>query len=277
MKDFLRQTARHWLSMLEDHNCLICHDPLEDGLIRQFLLRDERPIGRIQGVTRDFGEALSEFVCTRCSQNLPFCFGTWERIPESTLRFVPVFRYEGDIREALLRLKFGGETVLAELFALLAGFRLRALGYRPRMILPVPLGRERKRMRGYNQANLIAQSLGRILHVPAEEDCLLRKEDTKPQTEMRNRAERMANVNDAFVLERGAPGFHPREGEILLLDDVSTSGATFRAAAGPLLRAGFHVRALCIAREAERNECETGSPGIHKNFQIRYDRSTWNA
>lgn len=273
MKNFLRRQARYGLRMLEDHFCLICHDPLEEGLFRQFLLRGERVHMKHSGSPRNFGEELGEFLCTRCASALPYCFDPWERIPGSRLPYVPVLRYEGGVREALLRLKFGGETVLADLFALLALFRLRGLGFRPSLILPIPLGEKREKMRGYNQAGLIARELSRCMRVPLAENWLSRAEETLPQTEMQSRAERMANVNGAFCLKESPTKPAARYGELLLVDDVSTSGATLRAAAFPLLRAGFRVRSLSIARE----ETERVGDAIHKQRQMRYDQGTWNA
>lgn len=266
MNEILRQRLRPWFRMLEDHNCLICRDPVEDGLIRQFLLRGERSRRRVPGLPRDTGEELCDYLCSRCASSLPFSFGGWTRLSRSGIPYISVLRYEGGVREAVLRLKFGGETVLADFFALLAEIRLRRLHFRPALILPVPLGKARERKRGYNQAALIAKALAGRMGTAADGTMLLRTEETCPQTEMASRAGRQVNVEGAFSLS-GRPSFALPEGaEILLLDDVCTSGATLREAARPLLKAGLRVRALSVAREAEK---EFSHPGGIRHSQMR--------
>lgn len=99
-------------------------------------------------------------------------------------------------------------------------------------IAPVPLHPLRRRERGYDQAELLAEALARCLDRPVIAP-LERARSTPPQVG-RDRAARMANVASAF---RAVPGRVPRA-SIALVDDVATSGATLEAAARPLLEAG---------------------------------------
>ena len=111
-------------------------------------------------------------------------------------------------------------------------------------VVPVPLHRSRRRARGFNQAEEIA----RCLPLPMR-DALRRVRATPSQTEL-PAAQRHANVRNAFALRRGGR----MDGlVVVLVDDVSTTGATLNACARVLLDGGAReVRALTVARVVAR-------------------------
>lgn len=152
------------------------------------------------------------------------------------------YRFAGVARRALLEAKFRGIT---EHLDPLAG---AAAGAVPRSwaidaVAPVPLHASRRRRRGFNQSELIARGVASRLGVSLRADLLRRVRSTGPQTAL-GRDRRASNVAGAF----GAVG-EPPSG-VLLVDDVSTTGATLAAAARALLEGGAQrVYALAIARE----------------------------
>ncbi|PIR74229.1 MAG: hypothetical protein COU35_03645 [Candidatus Magasanikbacteria bacterium CG10_big_fil_rev_8_21_14_0_10_47_10] len=103
----------------------------------------------------------------------------------------------------------------------------------PDLIVPVPLHRQRYAERGFNQADVIANCLARVIDVPQAEP-LMRKKKTKQQAKL-DKTARLQNVSDAFVIRKGAQvdGKH-----ILVVDDVYTTGATMGECAEILHRAG---------------------------------------
>jgi len=101
-------------------------------------------------------------------------------------------------------------------------------------IVPVPLHRLRLRLRGFNQSLLLATEVSRAVGVPAVEGLLVRIRATAPQAGLQ-RAGRASNVEGAF---RVALPEVVKGRSILLIDDVATTGATLRACAQALLRAG---------------------------------------
>ncbi len=148
-------------------------------------------------------------------------------------------------------LKFRGIRAAAEPIAdLLAAyalpFRRRLAGY---AVLAVPLSRARLRMRGFNQAELIAASFARRLALPrAPADAIVRPRHAAPQTETTGFAERMANVRGCFASPRAAAAA-ARGGRFILIDDVTTTGATLLEAARALASArAAHVIALAAAK-----------------------------
>jgi ComF family protein len=119
------------------------------------------------------------------------------------------------------------------------------------LVVPVPLHWRRRWRRGYNQAERIARPLARLLGAPCAE-LLRRRRATRPQTGLA-RGERLANPRGAFTLRAGPMGRRRcrrlEGGRVLLVDDVVTTGATLRAAAEVLRRAGTReVVALAAAR-----------------------------
>lgn len=124
----------------------------------------------------------------------------------------------------------------------MAGF-VQKLDWPMDMIIPVPLGRKRLRERGYNQVAMIARPLSLNLGVEYAPRELIRFRETRSQVEL-TRAERKENVRDAFQA-----GSRVKGKNIIIMDDVSTTGATLSSGAEVLYKAGAkQVYALTVAR-----------------------------
>lgn len=153
-------------------------------------------------------------------------------------------RFEGAMREAVHRLKYGGQRALAEPL----GDRLVEVVRKlppADAIVPLPLHPRRERHRGYNQASLLARALGERVGLPVV-DAVKRIKDTKDQVHL-NRRERMANVKGAFACV--APD-EVRDRRLLLVDDVCTTGSTLLACAEPLFGAKAQsVWGVVVARQ----------------------------
>jgi ComF family protein len=118
-------------------------------------------------------------------------------------------------------------------------------GFRPDVIVPVPLHPERQRERGYNQADLIARPLARHLGVKLRADVLLRTRP-RPAQLVLSRTERWKAVRGAYATREGARVDKLR---VLLVDDVMTTGATLDACARALRKAGAaEIFGLTVAR-----------------------------
>jgi ComF family protein len=110
-------------------------------------------------------------------------------------------------------------------------------------VLAVPLHRARRRERGYNQADLLADALSDSLGVARLEGVLERVRPTRPQARLAPRARR-ENVADAFRVRRP----HWLEGRnVLIVDDVMTTGATLEACLDAAARAGAYARGVVLA------------------------------
>lgn len=138
--------------------------------------------------------------------------------------------YSGSvIKNMLHNLKYRKKRIVGEYCGLQIGNALKHCAFfeKPDIIIPIPIHYKKKYVRGYNQAELIAQGISDVLSIPIRSDLLLKTKDSKTQTQ-KNRLQRTTDLRETMELknEECLRGKH-----ILLIDDVMTTGATFEAAA----------------------------------------------
>ncbi|HEX8731204.1 MAG TPA: ComF family protein [Ktedonobacterales bacterium] len=177
--------------------------------------------------------------------------------PPALARIIVAAEYDGPVASAIRALKFRGQRRLAGPLAALLDGAMRRAEPRADLIIPMPLHAERLRRRGYNQAALLARPLARALGVPLRDDALLRTRASRPQTRL-HASERRANVAGAFALAPGV-GATLAGKRIVLLDDVTTTGATLESAAEALLAAHpAAIIGLAVARPDHGTDGDTG-------------------
>ncbi|MFC2001640.1 ComF family protein [Chloroflexota bacterium] len=156
------------------------------------------------------------------------------------------FRFEGVIRQAIHQLKYQNLRALAAPLARLLQDYLITSDIQTEIVVPVPLHQKRLRERGYNQSGLLARELGKLTSLPVVDDCLIRQLNTPPQARTLNVVERRSNIINAFT----CCDHRLQNKQVLLIDDVSTSGATLDACAVAVKAAGaVSVWGLVMARE----------------------------
>lgn len=150
------------------------------------------------------------------------------------------------MREAIYQLKYQNLKGLTAPLAQLLYDYLKASPMPGEILVPVPLHQKRIRERGYNQATLLARELSKLSNLPMVDDCLVRQRFTPPQARTANVKQRQDNVTEAFVCRNEKL----QNKQVLLIDDVSTSGATLNACAEAVKTAGAtSVWGLALARE----------------------------
>jgi ComF family protein len=156
------------------------------------------------------------------------------------------FSYGGVARDLVLGLKFRGRLEAVRPLAQRLADAVRARRIPGDLLVPVPLGARRRRERGYDQAALLAEHLGRRLDVALEPAGLVRRRHTPPQA-LLGRRRRLRSPKGAFAAHR------PRVADraVLLVDDVLTTGGTARACAVALRRAGARAVVAAVACRAE--------------------------
>lgn len=153
-----------------------------------------------------------------------------------------VYRYAYPFDVLVQRLKYGGQTAVADWLAARLAEAL-AVAPRPDLIVPMPLHPRRLRERGYNQAALLAAHLARRLGVASDPAACRRVRDTPPQVDL-PLDRRHRNVRGAFACDLDLRGRR-----VALVDDVMTSGASLDALARAVRQAGAaEVVAWVVAR-----------------------------
>ncbi|WP_372867636.1 ComF family protein [Pseudomonas sp.] len=190
--------------------------------------------------------------CQVCALPLPHagltCGGCLKRPPRFDRVEAP-WRYAFPVDSLITRFKHQAKWPLGRLLGeLLSQHLLHSFAEglaRPDLLLPVPLAERRQRLRGFNQAALLAQWLGEQLHLPLQQHWLQRVIDTPAQQQL-DAATRKRNLRRAFAL---APKSQVSGLHLALIDDVLTTGATAESLARLLKQAGAaRVDIYCLAR-----------------------------
>lgn len=190
---------------------------------------------------------IPEPLCQRCGRSLlyvaPVCGECMQ--PSFTLQQVRApLAYLDPISRVIQRLKYEGLFALAKPLAQILAASWPDWAVNPEIIVPIPLHKRREKQRGFNQSALLARHLGHALGITVNEAAMTRAKNTIPQIGL-SPDERQENVRDAFV----ADAQMVKGKQILLVDDVYTTGATMSAAAHALLVSGAGgVSAYCLAR-----------------------------
>ena len=175
---------------------------------------------------------ISAGICASCSLDRPHFYA---------LRSWVIF--DDPIRKALHKLKYRRNIGLGDALAAHMSNFVKDLDWMVDTVIPIPLGHQRQRERGYNQVGMIAKPLSLALNVKFAPKTLIRRKETRSQVGL-TRQERRENVHNAFQVCKDVSGMN-----ILLLDDVSTTGSTLSSGAKELYSSGAKkVFAFTVAR-----------------------------
>lgn len=191
---------------------------------------------------------LPDAICTGCGSvgthatPRPHCAGATGPLSE----LLVACAFEGPVRRAIHALKYrrarDHAPLLGNVLARAVSLSLGGID----VLVPVPLAAGRCRSRGFNQSELIARVVGARLDIPVASELVMRTRETEAQVGL-DGAARRENVKGAFGCPAGAVVVGRY---VARLDDVTTTGATLRACAEPLLAAGAaSVIGLAVAKE----------------------------
>lgn len=186
-------------------------------------------------------------LCHNCRIEAPVFSKARNSIP-FVASWIAVWYYEGVVRESLLRYKFQNAQSYADAYGRMLAMRLQQEQRSFEVLSWIPISRRRKWRRGYDQVELIARAVGKELGLPPVQT--LRKiRHNPPQSGIAGQAERKANVLGAYAVI-AAERFSGKQ--VLLLDDIITTGATVSECARVLLTAG--AKEVTCAAVAARHE-----------------------
>lgn len=186
-----------------------------------------------------------QLLCLRCIGKIPFTgfpgkSGNpvekifWGRMNVESASSLVYFSKETIVAKLLHQLKYKGKKEVGEYCGRLIGEAMRDSGISGTIdaIIPLPLYKNKEKMRGYNQAAVICSGIGSIINKPVFANVIRRNSFTETQTR-KNRLERWENMQERFVLQDASiiEGRH-----VLLVDDVITTGATLEACGSVILQ-----------------------------------------
>lgn len=152
--------------------------------------------------------------------------------------------YDGVVKKAIHHLKYQNDLTIGRYLDGWLQLVYQRTGWEVDLIVPIPIGEQKRLERGYNQAERLVKPLAEMLDIPFTCDGLIRINEISSQVGL-NHQQRQENVRQAFV----AKAQEIKCKRVLLVDDVFTSGATMEAAATELVAAGaMEVFCLTVAK-----------------------------
>ena len=179
----------------------------------------------------------------RSDSALAVCSGCMHFPPAPHIDAVAVLEYCGTARTLIRQMKFGNRPELARPLALLAVEKLRESRLEFDVIVPVPLHWQRFLLRSYNQTELLSAVIAAETGKPVIK--AVKKILPTPHQSRLKKSQRLKNLKNTFAVKNAS--FAGKN--VLLVDDVITTGATVSAVAKVLMKNGAEsVRVLCCAR-----------------------------
>lgn len=179
------------------------------------------------------------------------------KICENCKRHHPVYSkavcpllYKDDVRSAILKFKDDNAKYLAEPFAKLICQRLQQENFSIDVIIPVPSHKKTIRRRGYNQSQVLAEEIGKILNLPVECELIEKVELTKAQKTL-DYNQRQSNLFKSFKAQNLGS---LKSKNVLIVDDILTTGATVNAIARLIKKQANNIYVACIARTSFLNK-----------------------
>lgn len=227
------------LDLMYPPRCPICHDIVEPGF---------------------------QMICGSCMKQLPFvtapkCTKCGKPVPEGDdlcydcsvtahafTEGMGIFLYNEVMRKSMHYFKYMSRKEYGAFYAAAVWrFGRNTLKrWNPQVIVPIPIHKSRRRERGYNQAEVVAELLAGYMGIPVEKNILKRVNKTIAQKEL-TVEERRGNLKNAFVVNNASVPWE----RVLLLDDIYTTGSTMDAAASALKKYGIreiYCLSVCIGK-----------------------------
>lgn len=199
------------------------------------------------------GKAYEKYLCNKCKVKLgiKLKIHTDKYKNKNFKRHIYLFKYSEWIREKIIKYKFRNSAYLYRFFTECiieinekSNF-LKKYDY----IIPIPISKRRKKERGYNQSELLAKELSNQIKNISFANVINKKIDNKAQSTLKQK-ERELNVKDVYEINKKENYKEMLNKNILLLDDIFTTGSTVNEVARILKNIGFlNIDVLTIAKD----------------------------
>lgn len=195
--------------------------------------------------------------CKRCGKPIEqetreYCYDC-ERRKHYFERGFALWLYNEDMKKTMAAFKNKGRQEYADFFVeeLIKKYQKEIEDISPDALVPVPIHKNKRLTRGYNQAEILACKLGDKLNIPVLSELLVREKDTLPQKQLSDK-ERFRNISEAFAFShKERLKFNKSLQRVLLVDDIYTTGSTIEACARTLKLNGIeevYFASICIGK-----------------------------
>ena len=180
------------------------------------------------GVCGKLGEG---YLCGKCEKELKKYEVIEESINNNILNKeridkMYIFKYTELVRNLILQYKFNDKAYLYRTFCEFIVKNKKVFDFIKSydIIIPVPIHKARMRERGYNQSEIIAETISKILNIELIDDIIVRKKETKALSSLNSKTERINMIKNAFAVNINYTSLNKIN--LLIIDDVFTTGST---------------------------------------------------
>jgi len=211
----------------------------------------------VKRIIRKLWDGLIEVVyprenyCIICKED--DCFGLCDTCKKSVKTIDDLYQdeiisygyYGGVLKDLILKFKYKNNFTAGDILTeFLEEYIVKNIKYQEYIITYIPLSKKSKKIRGFNQCEYIAKKISRDLSIQVLE-VLIKQKETKEQKRLK-RDERYENMKDAFEIKKG---IEVKNFNIILIDDVTTTGATLQEAYELLKKNKIkHIKLLTLAK-----------------------------
>lgn len=201
---------------------------------------------------------INEPRCKKCSKAIlneeqEYCFDCTKK-QFSYVKGFSLFEYDKGMQHSMSEFKFHSKKEYADFYIeeLITRYGTWIQSIQPCALIPVPIHVEKRRQRGYNQAELLAQGLGKALDIKVLNDVLIREKNTTPQKLLDDK-ERVKNLKHAFAISNKYKSMKEEFSlqRVLLIDDIYTTGTTIDVCTKALQGEGIrevYFMTVCIGK-----------------------------
>ncbi len=196
------------------------------------------------------GKINKEYLCKKCEIKIKEYVISSIRKSKHTY-FDEIYcelRYKDIVRDNIIKYKFQNKAYLYKTFSKIILNNKKTCGFLKKydIIIPVPISKKRKILRGYNQSCLIAYEIAKYLNLKCEDKCLIKQKDTIEQSKL-NKQQRKINLKGAYKVINKQ---NLTDKNVLIIDDIYTTGSTVNECAKVLKEAGAKkIGVLTIAKD----------------------------
>ncbi len=239
------------LDIFYPHRCPICDDVLPAGSDSTACIKCERIVQKVAGpyclkCGKPIGDERKEF-CTDCTKREYFY-----------IQGKSAFVYDKYMKKSIAAFKYRGRREYGNYYAeqIVKKHKKWIDGIEAQCLIPVPIHHEGYRKRGYNQAKIIADEIGKRVELPVIDKFIERNKNTEALKDL-SEAKRRECLKDAFFISETSKLLYRDLRCVILVDDIYTTGNTINECTAVLKRAGVkkvYFLCACIGKDDQGGE-----------------------